>query len=348
MVNHWDIIIIGAGLAGSALAENISQSGLRTLLLESAEPGSGGASARSRGIVRVYDPNPTLMQYNVGGVREWQRLNQRWPGIFRRCGVIYLLREEHIPGAQVLLREFSSSEYPIELISRQQAQKLMPELNIPPKAGILYESQGGYVNPRLACQLLAHQAREQGTELLEGVQANRVESQRSGVNVHTEHQVLSARLAVVAAGAYSRTLIPEIPLFSRSIPLSTLYSTDAQAPQTCLIDEYSGSYMRPGSTSFVFAGGAPQHDAAAPTALPQSISAHSANLQLAQQMLPGIPLQLSHGWDGYDGYTADFLPQTRLIAERHLALFCGFSGRGAKYIPDAARQFSQQILEYLQ
>ncbi len=348
MANHWDIIIIGAGLAGSALAENISQSGLRTLLLESAEPGSGGASACSRGIVRVYDPSPTLMQYNVGGVREWRRLNQRWPGIFRQCGIIYLLREEHIQGAQGLLRAFSSSEYPIALISRHQAQRVMPGLNIPSQAGILHEPQGGYVNPRLACQLLAHQAREQGTELLEGVQVKRVESQSNGVSVHTEHQVLTARLAVVAAGAHSRTLIPEIPLFSRSIPLSTLYSTGAQAPQTCLIDEYSGSYMRPGSTSFVFAGGAPQHDATAPAALPQTRGVHPANLQLAQQMLPDVPLQLSHGWDGYDGYTADFLPQTRLIAERHLALFCGFSGRGAKYIPDAARQFSQQICEYLQ
>lgn len=348
MANHWDIIIIGAGLAGSALAENISRSGLRTLLLESAEPGSGGASARSRGIVRVYDPNPTLMQYNVGGVREWRRLNQRWPGIFRQCGIVYLLKEEHIPDAQLLLREFSSSEYPVEFISRQQAQQRMPGLNIPLRAGILYEPQGGYVNPRLACQLLAHQAREQGAELLEGASVNRIESQSRGVSVHTAQQVFTARLAVVAAGAHSRTLLPEIPLFSRSIPLSTLYSQSAQAPQICLIDEYSGSYMRPGSASFVFAGGAPQHDADLPAALPQTQGLHPANLQLAQQMLPGVPLQLSHGWDGYDGYTTDFLPQTRLIADRHLALFCGFSGRGAKYIPDAARQFSQQLCEYLQ
>lgn len=233
MANHWDIIIIGAGLAGSALAENISRSGLRTLLLESAEPGSGGASARSRGIVRVYDPNPTLMQYNVGGVREWRRLNQRWPGIFRQCGIVYLLKEEHIPDAQLLLREFSSSEYPVEFISRQQAQQRMPGLNIPLRAGILYEPQGGYVNPRLACQLLAHQAREQGAELLEGASVNRIESQSRGVSVHTAQQVFTARLAVVAAGAHSRTLLPEIPLFSRSIPLSTLYSQSAQAPQIC-------------------------------------------------------------------------------------------------------------------
>lgn len=348
MANHWDVIIIGAGLAGSALAANLSQPGLRVLLLESAESGSGGASARSRGIVRVYDPNPILMQHNVGGVREWRRLNERWPGIFRQCGIIYLLKEEHLAGAQALLQDFSSSEYPITFISSQQAQTHIPGLSIPPTAGILYEPQGGYVNPRLACQLFAHQAREHGAELLEGVQVNRIESQHSGVSVHTDHHVFSARLAVVAAGAHSHALLPEIPLFSRSIPLSTLYSMDAQAPQTCLIDEYSGSYLRPGSRSFVFAGGAQQHDATSPAALPVSDGVHPANWQLAQQVLPNAQLQLSHGWDGYDGYTADFLPHTRLMAERHLALFCGFSGRGAKYIPDAARQFSQQIGEYLQ
>ncbi|MGP2502519.1 NAD(P)/FAD-dependent oxidoreductase [Pantoea ananatis] len=348
MANQWDIIIIGAGLAGTALAENISWSGLSTLLLDSAEPGCGGASARSRGIVRVYDPNPTLMHYNVGGVREWRRLNERWPGIFRQCGILYLLREENIPDAQQLLREFSSSDYPIELIPLQQAQTLMPGLSIPSQAGILYEPRGGYVNPRLACQLMVHQALERGVELLEGAQVKRIESQKNRVSVHTEQNIYTSRLVVVAAGAHSRVLVPEIPLFSRSIPLSTLFSAGAQAPEACLIDEYSGSYLRPGTASFVFAGGAPQYDAPTPTALPKTNGLHPANLELAQQMLPGIPFQLSHGWDGYDGYTSNYLPQIKLIAERNLALFCGFSGRGAKYIPDAARQFSQQIIEYLQ
>lgn len=123
-----------------------------------------------------------------------------------------------------------------------------------------------------------------------------------------------------------------------------------QLPQeTCLIDEHSGNYIPPGSTSFVFAGGAQQYDATSPAALPQTFGSHQANLPLAQQMLQDIPVQLSNGcWDGYDGYTSNFLPHARLIAERHLALFYGISGRGAKYIPDAARQISRQIGKYLQ
>ncbi|EBA1655684.1 FAD-binding oxidoreductase [Salmonella enterica subsp. enterica] len=348
MTNRWDVIVIGAGLAGSALAANLSQTGTRTLLLEAAAPGCGGASARSRGIVRVYDPNPTLMRCNVGGVREWRRLNQRWPGLFTECGIVYLLRGEHIAAAQPLIREFSGPDYPITLISRQQAMVLIPGLNIPPEAGILYEEKGGYVNPSLACLLLANQAREQGAELLEGISVTRLESQYDGVIVHTANQAFHARLAVVATGAHSPGLVPESTLFSRSIPLSNLYCSTAQAPGRCLIDEYSGSYMRPGSPVFVFAGGAPQQDAVAPEALPQTAGWHPANLALAQKMLPDTSFQHTHGWDGYDGYTADFLPETRLLAGRHLALFCGFSGRGAKYIPDAARQFSLQLRAYLQ
>ncbi len=348
MAHQWDVIIIGAGLAGSALAENLSRCGLRILLVEATEPGNGGASARSRGMVRVYDPVPELMRYNLDGVREWRRLNQRWPGLFCQCGLLYLLKEAHIPGAQALLPAFSSPDYPIDLISREQARQLIPGLNIPQQAEVLYEPLAGYVDPRLACQLLAHQARVQGTEVLAGVQVTSVESHPQGVSVHTAHQRFSGRLAVVAAGAYSRTLLPDIPMFSRSIALAHLYSVESQAPQACLIDEYSGSYMRPGSASFFFAGGAVQQDADEPTQLQHNPSAHSANLALAQKRLPDTPLQLSHGWNGYDGYTTDFLPQIKLMGEHHLALFCGFSGRGAKYIPAAARQFSQQLQEYLQ
>ncbi|MEI7375996.1 FAD-dependent oxidoreductase [Dickeya chrysanthemi] len=339
----WDIVIIGAGLAGSALAANVSQPGRRTLVLEATTPGSGGASAHSRGIVRVYDPNPSLMRKNVGGVQEWRRLNQRWPGVFTSCGVLYLLKDAHRETALPMIEAFSSPDYPIELISAQQAMQLLPGLSIPPQTSVIWEPGGGYVNPRLACQLLIEQARRQGAEILEGTTVSAVEPGRNGVRVRAGGVTVRTRLAVIAAGAYSSELAPVRGLFSRSIPLSSLYSPSVQAPGVCLIDEDSGSYLRPNSAAFVFAGGSTQHDAPFVHQLSWLPERHQMNQQLAQQRLPGTELCLVDGRDGYDGYTPDFIPEISVMPDAGLALFCGFSGRGAKYIPDAARQFSEQL-----
>ena len=36
MVNHWDVIVVGARCAGATLAARLARSGVRTLVLDSA------------------------------------------------------------------------------------------------------------------------------------------------------------------------------------------------------------------------------------------------------------------------------------------------------------------------
>ncbi|WP_373328642.1 NAD(P)/FAD-dependent oxidoreductase [Cronobacter turicensis] len=342
-----DLIIIGAGLAGSALASFASRLGLRVLVLDVTTPGAGGATAHSRGIVRVYDQHPVLMEMNRDGVTEWARTAQRWPGVFTRCGVLYLLKDEHRDNARSAIDDFSDDDYPMAFIEPARAREMLPALT--PNAGdvILWEPLGGYVNPRLACQAFIAEARQHGAQVLEGTRVSAVNQTREGASVTAGSQTFTARLAVVAAGANSVTLAADCPVFSRTIPLSSLYSPTGEAPGVCLLDERSGGYLRPDGRDVAFVGGAPQHDAARPEQLQWSKANQRYHQKLTQHLLPGSDLHVVDGRDGYDGYTADLLPEIRLEKDKAIALFCGFSGRGAKYIPAAARRFSEQIKERL-
>lgn len=342
-----DLIIIGAGLAGSALAANASRLGLRVLVLDATTPGAGGATAHSRGIVRVYDQHPVLMEMNRDGVAEWARTAQRWPGVFTRCGVLYLLKEEHHDNARSAIEDFSGDDYPMALIEPARARHMLPALT--PDAGdiILWEPLGGYVNPRFACQAFIAEARQQGAQVLEGTSVSAVSQTREGASVTAGSQTFTARLAVVAAGASSVTLAANSTVFSRTIPLSSLYSATGDAPGVCLLDERSGGDIRPDGRDVAFVGGAPQHDAARPEQLQWSKANQRYHQKLTQRLLPGSELSVVDGREGYDGYTHDLLPEMRLEKGEAIALFCGFSGRGAKYIPAAARRFSERIKERL-
>ncbi|MGF2506831.1 FAD-dependent oxidoreductase [Ralstonia pseudosolanacearum] len=82
----FDVAIVGAGLAGAAAAHFCAQRGLRVALVEAASAGAGGATAHSRGIVRVYDPSEALMALGQRGTAFWRGWDLGEINPFRPCG----------------------------------------------------------------------------------------------------------------------------------------------------------------------------------------------------------------------------------------------------------------------
>lgn len=351
MSQPWDLIIVGGGLAGSSLAANACERGLRALLIDAGTPGGQGATAHSRGIVRVYDPSPELLQHNLGGVLEWQRLNCRWPGVFNACGVLYLIASAHLETARAAIAAAHSSRYPMQLVDAERVATLVPQLNpalLDQNSTALWEPFGGYVNPRRATMLFVEQTRRDGGQVIEGSKVDEVIDTGRGAQVRIGDALLHGRMVVIAAGASSSGLVSGSGIFSRSIPLTAFHSPEEQIPSVCLIDEVSGGYLRPQSSQFGFIGGARQNDAPTPDGLDwDPASAKDHHVGLSQHLLRGAPLQPLDGRNGFDGYTAGFLPRIEAPDDESVAIFSGFSGRGAKYIPHAARLFSEQLARRL-
>ncbi|PQQ31842.1 FAD-dependent oxidoreductase [Photorhabdus luminescens] len=351
MASQWDLIIVGGGLAGSALAFWCSKLPLKILLLEATAPGAGGATVHSRGIVRVYDPLYALMTKSIQGIQVWNEIAATHPDIFTRCGLVYLLNAEHQALARQRIAEFSSDEYPIHMLSEVESIHCFPTLQrhcFSDKRIALWEPLGGYVNPRQAARIFIDEARFHGVEILEGSPVKAVREVSGGVEVITGIDTrLPTKLAVIATGAHTPQLYPGSQIFSRTIPLSCLQSMKSDAPEQCIIDECSGGYLRPESSSFFFVGGATQYNASNPDQLhwqPEQANAH--HHQVANQLLTCQSIVVD-GRNGYDGYTANYLPEIQCPQDRSIAIFSGFSGRGAKYIPWAAREFSQQLAKRL-
>ena len=331
---------------GAALAHECARLSLDTMLIEACTTGGAGATAHSRGIIRVYDPHPKLMAWAVRGMREWGNWKLSGPSPFIACGLYYFVKPANREAALAALAGHDHAEYPIDALPASSLAIPDRLSHLADRDGIvLHEPRAGYVDTRLAARMFGQSAKLHGATVLEGSKVLSV-----GCNEHCAHAVLAhatlrARWIVLATGAATPSLAQIPGMFCRSIPLSAVRSAEKAVPRYCVIDEMSGGYIRPDGAEFLFAGGAPQHDASTPDQLRFDLSGAGArNVELARQLTGTQAIELLDTRSGCDGYTHDFLPHIGPSPDHErIVLATGFSGRGAKYIPAVAVELAGQL-----
>jgi glycine/D-amino acid oxidase-like deaminating enzyme len=349
-----DVIVIGGGLCGAAVAYYCALLGMQVTVLERATVGGGGATRHSRGIVRAYDPNPQLMRWGLEGAKAWRNWEIQGPSPFEACGIVYLLAPDNIASALDVVSQTNDPAYPLVILQNKELLERFPELRAaddPARPGqiAVYEPHGGYCDPRLAARIYGDAARRLGGSVLEGVDVRSVDCSDCSVRVTTQHAEIEATVAVVAGGANSIELVPSLEIFSRTIPL-TCFENGESIVQCCVIDEVTGTYLRPEPPAHFYCGGAQQIDGRDPADLPNcdrsATDEHGARVPVLLRGVPGIPVGAI---TGCDAYTQNFLPLLgfKLADQPRLCLATGFSGRGAKYIPAIARDLSKTVCSFL-
>lgn len=348
MARGYDVAIVGAGVCGMALAYYCATAGLRVMVLERKSVGASGATQASRGIVRMYDPRPQLMEWSADAIALWRQWSLPGPSPFTACGVLYLVAPANSEEAQRASRAQTTSDYPIQVLRGRELQQRFPMLaltdrDIDEQVG-LFEPLGGYCDPRLAANLYGHALRRAGAAVLEGIEVLALDQHADSVRIITSTQQLHARAAVVASGAQSRELVADLPLTCRSIPISCFELQDHPVSH-CIVDEVTGAYCRPESRDFYYCGGAQQVDAPTIEDLPafgnDLHDEHRRSMSALLRMGAGTPVA---GVMGADAYTPDYLPLLGFRTEQtRICLATGFSGRGAKYIPAVARALGAEI-----
>ncbi|MEM9873594.1 MAG: FAD-dependent oxidoreductase [Myxococcota bacterium] len=212
----YDVVIVGAGMAGLACAYALRHSGARVALLERARVGHDGASSggRSRMYREMYS-DPFLC-------RMAQRANVLWSELERAAG--RPLRDPHgllfygeswdeetiegsIPGAR---RVMDAQGIPYEALTADDIAARWP---MHPRGGDvgLFEPSAGSIRADEVLAFLARSARRAGFDLREGVAVERLEPGTGGCDVVTAGgDVLRGRRVVVCAGPWTNTLLEPI------------------------------------------------------------------------------------------------------------------------------------------
>ncbi|GAB3266664.1 bifunctional tRNA (5-methylaminomethyl-2-thiouridine)(34)-methyltransferase MnmD/FAD-dependent 5-carboxymethylaminomethyl-2-thiouridine(34) oxidoreductase MnmC [Chitinimonas naiadis] len=273
-------IVIGAGLAGSAICERLAQRGWRISLLEQGAASAQGASGNLAGAYRPVVSLDDNLQARIA--RAGFLYGQRWldklpaPSL-HRVGALQLARTpaEDARFQQIALQQGWPPDY-LAYVDQTQASELAGQ----PVAGAgLWFPSAGWIRPRDLVNKLLQKAGKAITASF-GTEIARLEWRHDRwLALDQQGSVLAeAPTVILANAADADRFVPDLILGRDQRLVSHLPPLAAPQIKTVVC---RGGYLTPGSDEAACLGSSPSPDGES------SSQAQAANLQLLSQMLPG-------------------------------------------------------------
>lgn len=166
---NYDVIIIGAGVTGSAIARELSRYRLRIAVLDKAsELPSGASRANSSMIHGGFDDKPGTMKakFCVPGNKLWHKLKDELDVHLDECGsYVCAFNDDEIKHLEKLLEQGKINGSPgVEIISGDKLREHEPNVS-PEIVAALWSPEAGIINNFEAVNALIESAKINGAEL---------------------------------------------------------------------------------------------------------------------------------------------------------------------------------------
>ena len=237
----YDVLIIGGGVTGSAIARELSRYDLKTALFEKGEDVCSGTSKANSGIAHAgFDaaPGSWKAKMNIRGSRKLEELSRKLDFPYKRNGSLVLcFDEKDRPHLEKLLEQGKKNGVEgLEILEKKELLALEPALSEAVVCA-LHAPTGGIVCPFKLNIALAENAAVNGVEfhLKEGVltvEKADFPGNTEGYRVVTEKGSYETRTVVNAAGLYGDT-------FHNQVSGEKLHITPRKG-EYCLMDKKVG------------------------------------------------------------------------------------------------------------
>ena len=205
--NTYDIIIIGAGVIGCAIAREMSKYQGRILLIEKDNDVSSGASKANSGIVHGgYDAKYGTLKgfFSRKGNLMFPRLNEELNFGYKMIGSLVLAFSDTELEALHRLKEngLLNGVDDLEILDRSQILDMEPHVN-PQVKYALYCPSAGVASPYEMTIALAENAIENGVDLRLKQEVIAIEKKNGNFMVSSSSQQYHAKYIINAAGYFS-------------------------------------------------------------------------------------------------------------------------------------------------
>lgn len=203
----YDVIIIGAGVSGCAIARELARLELKTLVLEKASDLCEGTSKANSGIVHGgFDAKPGTLKakLNVEGSREMEALSKELDFPYRQNGSLVLCFDEKDKDRLEKLKKSGQSNgvEGLKVLDRQTLRSLEPMVGEKAVAA-LYAPSGAIVCPFGLTIALAENAAENGVEFHFQREVKAIRRENDSYLVKTQAGDYEAKVVINAAGVYA-------------------------------------------------------------------------------------------------------------------------------------------------
>ncbi|MBR2592648.1 MAG: NAD(P)/FAD-dependent oxidoreductase [Oscillospiraceae bacterium] len=206
-MHKTDVVIIGAGAVGCAIARELSRYHIDVTVVEKNEDVGGDASKSSSAIIHTgYDASPDTLesQLVVAANPMYDTITKDLDVPFKRIGgILPAMSEEQFEKLPAILeKSFRNRVYDVEFKSGEELLKMEPNLN-PKVLGGLYIPRESIIDPFILVQAYAENANENGVSFLLGTKVTGIKTEEKRVaGVETTAGYIETKYVINAAGQY--------------------------------------------------------------------------------------------------------------------------------------------------
>jgi glycine/D-amino acid oxidase-like deaminating enzyme len=201
-----DVVIVGAGIIGSASALFLAKRGLSVVVCEKGRVACE-QSSRNWGWVRKMGRDPAELPLSIASAKLWAEMNTLTGSEtgFRESGIYYLCKEQkHIQKYQEWLAVAKDHSLDSKIVSAGDLNTSLPTLR-GQWEGALFTKTDGRAEPSLATQAIAASLRGHGGLIFEDTAVRSIETAAGAVHsVVTERGEIRCKSVVLATGAWTR------------------------------------------------------------------------------------------------------------------------------------------------
>lgn len=367
------IAVVGVGTIGAQALWHLSKSNADVVGFEIFSPGHphGAAGGENRLFRRIeledlrYQPIVDQADYL------WRQLESESGEQLRDLSGALVFGEPGTVGMDCALKSAELCGDDARVFSHEEAKKLFGAYNIKNEEVAILEKSGGIIFPEKAIRAACTVAKANGVEIRTNARVERVGSRGNRVEIATDKGIELFDKVIVAAGAWTASLLPEVAdYFAPRRLLSAWFASTGESSMSALLPyirtepNYSYGLPAPDGRTMKLGLGFPNHlPVEDPDTADLRISEEALNplRELARSFIPQLndyPTRVNPYFEAYTRSRVEFLrPHPE---NQNILIMGGFSGKGFKSSPyigeigarwaldQEQRNASQFILEHEQ
>ena len=210
--DRYDAIVVGLGAMGSAVAFEVAKRGQRVLGIDRFEPPHtmGSTHGKSRIIREAYFEDPGYVPLVARAFEKWGEIESlSGRRIFERTGGLMLGPPDGVlvTGALASAKEHRLQH---EVLDAQQVMKRVPGLRAMADMVGVVEPRAGVLLPEVAITACLELARKFGATIATNERVVGWEQRDRGLRVTTERRAYECERLIIAAGAWTSALVPDL------------------------------------------------------------------------------------------------------------------------------------------
>lgn len=213
-VSEFDVAIIGLGVMGTAALASLARRGCRVIGIDRFVPGHDRGS--SHGLTRVirlgYFEHPSYVPLLKAAYPLWRALETRsGVPLLTVTGII----EIGTPDGELVTGTLQASRLhglAHDVLDAPTLMQRFPAFRVPDDYVGIFQPDGGFLRAEPALVAMLTEARNANAEIRPCEHVLAVEPERGGVGVTTARGKINASCAVIAAGAWVRKLVSDLPV----------------------------------------------------------------------------------------------------------------------------------------